>query len=156
MSAGHGPLYFEDLVVGHNFPCGEIVVKESEALVFAGRYDPQPFHLEAEAGRRAGFGGLLVSGWLTAALTMRLMVTGGFGLADGAVGVGIESLQWPQPVHPGDMLSVAVVPVNLRVSASRPAYGVVKCRVTTTNQRLEVVQSMTSTALVPRRTVVGS
>jgi acyl dehydratase len=151
MSKERAPLYYEDLVVGHNFPCGEIVVKETEALSFATRYDPQPFHLDPEAGRRAGFGGVVLSGWLTAALTMRLMVTGGFLLAEGSVGVGIESLQWPLPVHPGDMLSVAVVPINLRVSASRPAFGIVKCRVTTTNQSWEVVQLMTSTVLVPRR-----
>lgn len=156
MSKVRAPLHFEDLVVGHNFPCGEIVVKEAEALAFATRYDPQPFHLEAEAGRRAGFGGMVLSGWLTAALTMRLMVTGGFLLAEGSVGLGIESLQWPLPVHPGDMLSVAVVPINLRVSASRPTFGIVKCRVTTTNQSWEVVQLMTSSVLVPRRVTPGA
>jgi acyl dehydratase len=145
------PVFFEDLVVGRQHHCGEIIVTEPEALAFAARYDPQPFHLDAEAGRRSVFGGLAASGWLTAALTMRLMVTGGLDLGDGAVGLGIDSLQWPRPVFPGDTLMVTVEVLAVRGSASRPTCGVAKFRTTTTNQRSEVVQVMTSNVLVPRR-----
>lgn len=137
-------------MVGRSHMCGQITVAEAEALAFAARYDPQPFHLEAEAGKRSVFGGLAASGWLTAALTMRLMVTGGFELGDGAVGLGVDSLQWPKPVFPGDTLSVSVEAVALRASASRPTFGVAKFRTTTTNQHGEIVQVMTSNVLVPR------
>ena len=155
MNPARPRLYFEDLMVGSQHPCGDILVTDTEALAFAARYDPQPFHLDAEAGRRSVFGGLAASGWLTAALTMRLMVTGGLDLGDGAVGLGIDSLQWPRPVFPGDTLSVVVEALALRTSASRPTFGVAKFRTTTTNQRGEVVQLMTSNVLVPRRVTSG-
>lgn len=156
MEHSRARLYFDDLVVGRSHRCGDVAVTEAEALAFAARYDPQPFHLDAAAGRRSVFGGLAASGWLTAALTMRLMVTGGLDLGDGAVGLGVDSLQWPKPVFPGDTLSVAVEALALRASASRPAFGVAKFRTTTTNQRGEVVQVMTSNVLVPRRPAGGA
>ena len=49
-------------------------VSAEEIKEFAGRYDPQPFHLDEEAGRRSMFGGLCASGWQTCALAMRLTV----------------------------------------------------------------------------------
>ena len=51
------------------------------------------------------FGGLIASGWLTAALTMRLLIEGGAPFADGVIGAGGE-LAWPRPVRPGDSLRI--------------------------------------------------
>ena len=152
MKPGERPqLFFEDLAVGRTYETGSVAVTEDEVTSFAGRYDPQPFHTDAEAAKASVFGGLIASGWMTAALTMRLMVTGEFGFGSGAIGLGVESLQWPRPVRPGDTLTATVDVLAARTSRSQPAHGIVKMRTTTHNQQGETVQVMVSHVLVPRR-----
>jgi acyl dehydratase len=126
-------------------------VTAEEIVAFASRYDPQPFHLDTAAGAQSVFGGLVASGWLTAALTMRLMVKSEFKFGCGVIGLGVDSLRWPQPVRPQDSLRAVVEVTAMRLSASKPTHGVVKIRTTTTNQRDEPVQIMVSNVLVQRR-----
>lgn len=144
-------LFYEDLAVGRVFRTASVDVTAEEITSFAARYDPQPFHLDPEAARQTVFGGLVASGWMTAGLTMRLMVDGEFKFGRGVVGLGVETLQWPRPVRPGDRLTAAVEIAALRASESKPQFGVAKIRTTTTNQRGETVQVMVSNVLVPRR-----
>lgn len=145
-------LYYEDLAVGRVLRTGEVEVNREEMLAFASRYDPQRFHLEEEAGVNSVFGGMSASGWFTAALTMRLMTLGEFRFgAGGAVGLGIDELRWPRPVHVGDRLTATTEVAAMRVSASKPAHGVVKFITTTRNQRGEVVLTKAAQVLVPRR-----
>lgn len=144
-------LHYEDLAVGRTFRNGPIAVTREEIIGFASRYDPQPFHLDAAAGEKSLFGGLVASGWLTAALTMRLMVQSEFRFGTGVVGLGVDSLRWPRPVRPGDQLTITVEVTATRTSESKPGFGVVKIRTTTTNQADEVVQVMVSNVLVRRR-----
>jgi acyl dehydratase len=79
-------LYLDDLSVGDVFTSDTCTVDEAAIIAFAREFDPQPFHLDREAAKRTFFGGLAASGWHTAALTMRLLVTGGLPLADGVIG----------------------------------------------------------------------
>lgn len=144
-------LFFEDLAVGRVYRTASVDVTADEVKSFAARYDPQPMHLDPVAGEKSVFGGLVASGWMTAGLTMRLMVTGEFGFGSGAIGLGVETLQWPRPVRPGDTLSATVEVIAARESKSQLAHGVVKLRTTTLNQRGEPVQVMVSNVLVPRR-----
>ena len=144
-------LYFEDLEPGRRFHAGSVTVTEADIVRFAQAFDPQPFHTDPEAARTSIFGGLAASGWHTAALAMRLLVTGGPRLARGAVGVGVESLAWPRPVRPGDTLSLDGEVVDRRVSRSRPEQGVVRLRNVLRNQHGEVVLEETAVLLVPRR-----
>lgn len=144
-------MYYEDLVVGRVYTTGLIEISAEEAATFAARYDPQPFHVDLAAAQQSVFGGIVASGWLTAALTMRLMVEGALGVGGGVVGLGVDLLRWPQPVRPGDTLTALVEVMTMRVSESKPAWGVVKLRTLTTNQTGAVVQEMLSNILVPRR-----
>ncbi|MGB8421974.1 LysR substrate-binding domain-containing protein [Paraburkholderia sp.] len=72
---------------------------------FAAEFDPQPLHLDDEAARGTMFGGLAASGWHTAAITMRLLLSGGPKLATGVPGAGAE-IEWKMPTRPGDVLHV--------------------------------------------------
>ena len=92
-------LYFEDLRVGQRFVSGTHLMDEEQIREFAAHFDPQPFHLDAEAAKTTLFGGLVASGWHTAAVTMRLQVQSGLPLAGGIVGAGAE-VKWPSPVRP--------------------------------------------------------
>lgn len=144
-------LHYEDLAVGRTFRTKSVDVTADEITTFAARYDPQPFHLNPVAAEQSVFGGLVASGWLTAALTMRLMVTSELRFGAGVVGLGVETLQWPRPVRPGDRLVATIEALAMRTSASKPTHGLAKLRTTTTNQHEEVVQIMVSNVLVPRR-----
>jgi len=144
-------LYFDDLEVGDTFASGTHEVTAEDIRRFAGEFDPQPFHLDDAAARETMFGGLAASGWHTAALTMRLLVTGGPKLANGVLGAGGE-LEWKTPTRPGDVLHVDSEVVELVPSRSRPDRGIVVLRSRTVNQRGEVVQTLTAKLMVARRT----
>ena len=98
-------LYLEDLHLGQRFVSGTHQLDEAQIKAFAKEFDPQPFHLEEAAAQASVFAGLAASGWHTAAIAMRLLVTGGLPLANGIIGLGGD-LAWPKPTRPGDTLRV--------------------------------------------------
>lgn len=142
--------HFEDLAAGQVFEHGEIAVTKESVIAFARQFDPQIFHLDAEAAKDTFFAGLAASGWHTAAMTMRLIVESGLRLAGGIIGAG-GSLTWPRPTRPGDVLSIRIEVLELRPSRSKPERGTLKARVTTRNQHGEELQIMTCDLLVWRR-----
>src|SRR5207244_1142505 len=142
--------YFEDLKVGDRFRSGTYKVTEEQIVSFAREFDPQPFHLDPAVARQTMFKGLIASGWHTAAITMRLFVQT-LNFAEGAIGLGIDKLRWPNVVRPGDVLTVETKIVHSRPSRSRPNYGIIRLRNVTTNQRGETVQTMLASAMVSRR-----
>jgi acyl dehydratase len=149
--AGLDGYYFEDFSIGQRFSSGSHMVNSEEIKRFARTWDPQPFHLDEEEAARTIFGGLAASGWHTAAITMGLVVRGEFRPVNGILGLGVEDLRWPAAVRPGDTLRVVSEVVEVRPSISKPDYGVVKVRNTTTNQEDEPVQVFTAILLVARR-----
>ena len=142
--------YFEDLKAGDRFKSGTYKVSEEQIISFGREFDPQPFHLDAALARQTMFKGLIASGWHTAAITMRLFVQT-LNFAEGAIGLGVDELRWPNAVRPGDVLQVETEIVDLRESRSKPSHGIVRIRNVTANQRDEVVQTMFASALVLRR-----
>jgi acyl dehydratase len=144
-------LYLEDLHVGDRFESDTFSVTEHDIIAFAQAFDPQPFHLDAEAAKQSVFRGLVASGWHTAAMTMKLFVTGGLRLAGGSVGLGVDELRWPQPVRPGDTLRLQTEIMEIRPSRSKPDRGIIRIRNITTNQNGEVVQTFLASVLVRRR-----
>src|SRR6516165_10789858 len=148
-------LYLEDLAVGQVFRSGQIRVGEEQIKTFAKEFDPQPYHLDAEAARKSVFGELVASGWHTAALTMRLLVESEFRPAGGILGVGFDELSWPRPVRPGDELHVRVDVLEILPSKSRPDRGLIRARNTTLNHSEEAVQIFTAKLIVPRRPADG-
>lgn len=141
----------EDFAPGQVFGSGTHPVTAEAIKEFAGTWDPQPFHTDEAAAAASFFGGLAASGWHTAAITMRLLVTGEFHPAGGFVGAGLEELKWLRPVRPGDVLSVRTEVLEARPMRSRPGYGLVRIRVDTLDQHGEAVQTFTSPVVVPRR-----
>src|SRR5687767_12511898 len=132
-------LYLEDLSVGQRFTSSQYRMDEDRMKAFAAEFDPQPFHLEEAAAERSVFHGLAASGWHTAAVTMRLLVTGGLPLANGIIGLGGE-IVWSKPTRPGDMLHVESEILEILPSRSKPNQGVVRIRSITINQNGHQVQ----------------
>ena len=146
------PRYFEDFEAGQVFRSGPYRMERDAIIALAREFDPQPQHLSEEAAASSQFGQLVASGWHTAAVSMRLFIQGALPpIAGGGQGLGVENLVWVRPVKPGDELHVEVEVLSMRPSRSRPDRGITKARITTKNQAEEVVQSVVTSAMVPRR-----
>jgi acyl dehydratase len=143
--------YLDDFAVGQTFGSRRMRIDEDRIKSFAAEFDPQPFHLDAEAARKSLFGGLAASGWHTAALTMRLLVESEIKPVGGIVGAGFDEFRRPRPVRPGDELRVESEVLEVRASKSRPEQGIIKVRTTTLNQNGEAVQIFVGNLVVPRR-----
>src|SRR6266446_7934143 len=98
--------YWEDFAVGQKFESGSVTLTAEQIKAFAAQFDPQPFHTDEKAAADSFFGGLVASGWHTAAITMRLMVLSELRVVGGLIGAGLDEVKWPRPVHPGETLHV--------------------------------------------------
>ena len=97
---------FEDISIGETDSFGGYEVTSEEVVDFAERYDPQPFHTDPEAAAETPFGGLVASGWHTAAMTMRLLVDNVLSGIATRGALGVDELRWRSPVRPGQTLTV--------------------------------------------------
>ena len=140
-------LYFEDFEEGQVFELGEKVLTRDEIVAFATEYDPQPFHVDEEAAEGSAFGGLVASGWHTAAVFMRLYVDAVLSRAASMGSPGVEELRWLRPVRPGDALSAKLTVLDATPSASRPGRGTVYFVSEVRNGRGEKVMTMRARGL---------
>jgi acyl dehydratase len=145
-------LYLEDLHAGDQFGSDAIEITEADIIEFARAFDPQAFHLDRDSAERSVFKGLSASGWHTAAISMKLFVTGELRLAGGSVGMGVDDLLWPRPVRPGDTLRLKTEILETRPSRTKPDHGIIRIRNVTMNQQGEIVQTFVASVLVRRRT----
>jgi acyl dehydratase len=143
------PLYLDDLRVGQRFTSGTYRMESSAIQAFAAEFDPQPFHLDEAAAQASVFRGLAASGWHTAAVSMRLLVSS-VPFAHGIIGVGGE-IAWPIPTRPGDTLRVESEIVDIVPSRSKPNQAFVTVKNTTVNQNGEGVYVFTVKLLVFKR-----
>ena len=143
--------YLDDLAVGMRFKSSTLTVTAADIIAFGKQFDPQPFHIDVVAAKTSVFGGLAASGWHTAALTMKLFVESELQFAGGAVGAGIEVLEWPHPVRPGDTLHLDIEVLLVRESKTKPTQGIVMVRTTTLNQHNQVVQILQPKMVAKKR-----
>ncbi|KQT12490.1 MaoC family dehydratase [Ramlibacter sp. Leaf400] len=144
--------YWEDLQPGSVRDLGSITPTEDEIREFAAKFDPQPFHLDAEAGRASVFGGLCASGWHTCAMAMRLTVDNFLRESSSMGSPGLENLRWMKPVFPGDTLWLKHRITESRPLNSRPDLGLVRSVWEMSNQRGEQVLHMEGYGMFRRRT----
>ncbi len=134
--------WFEDYRPGLVLEFGARTVEAAEIVEFASRYDPQPFHVDAEAAAGGAYGGLIASGWHTGSVMMRLLVEHYLSPVASLGSPGVDELRWLAPVRAGDTLSVRLTIVEARRSRSKPDRGLVRSLIEVLNQRREVVMSM--------------
>lgn len=154
--------FLEDIAVGLHRELGSFTFTAELIKTFAVKFDPQPFHLDEEAGRNSLFGGLAASGWHITAVGMKLLVAdgqrqtaaqiaAGEPVATWGPSPGFRELRWLKPVLAGDTISYVNTVEAVRATASRPGWGIVQARNTATNQHGEVVMTFLASAFVPRR-----
>ena len=151
MTVSTAARYFEDYVVGREEELGGISLSEAEIIEFASRYDPQDFHIDPEKALNGPFGGLVASGWHTAASIMRLLVDEFLDNASSLGSPGLDELRWLAPVRPGDTLTVQVRIIDARRSRSKPDRGLVYTKIKAFNQDGVPVATMKALSLIACR-----
>ena len=145
-------IYFEDVSIGDEATFGAYKVTKGEIIEFAGKYDPQPFHLDEAAAQNSVFGALCASGWHTCAMMMRMLVDNMKETGFASLGSpGMDGIEWKRPVFVGDTLSVKTNVTAKRESKSRPSVGLMKGTNIVLNQNGETVMVMHSNYMVARR-----
>lgn len=152
----HGLRYFEDYAVGATNECGSVSVDQASIVAFAKEFDPQPFHADPEAAAAGPFGGLIASGWHTAALVMRLLVDNYLSAEASLGSPGLDEIRWPYPVRPDDTLRVRATVVESRRSLSKPDRGIIKTMVEAVNQDGRTVMRATAINFLLVRPAAGA
>jgi len=150
-------MWFEDIEIGVRRELGAFTFTQDEIIAFAQAYDPQAFHIDPEAAKHSMFGGLIASGWHTAAVWMKLMVAdrardGGGATMGSGVSPGFENMRWLQPVRPDMTLSFSTEVIEKIPLRSRPQFGLIKSRNEGRDESGELVFSFIGKGFVARRT----
>ena len=144
---------YEDFQPGREFPLGPKHVTAAEIIEFASEFDPQPMHLDEEAGRASILGGLAASGWHTSSMFMRMMCDSYLLATDAEGAPGIDFMEWKKPVLAGDTLSGRSIVMEIRAMRSRPGIGIVNFRHEVENQRGELVCLGENAVMIRMRSV---
>ena len=142
---------YEDMEPGMTLPFGPRMISKEEIIEFASAFDPQPFHLDEEAGKASVLGELAASGWHTASLIMRLVCDAYLTDSTSQGGPGVEFTRWKRPVLAGDTLNGVTTIKDKRISRSRPSIGLVTFHHELFNQRDESVCEMQHPCMMLRR-----
>ena len=119
-------LFFGDFPVGKSWDLGQYTFTEKEIVEFANKFDPQSFHIDADAAKSSHFKSLIASGWHTCSVIMR-MNCDAYLLNSASLGSpGVEEVRWMHPVRPNDTLSAKTTIIEARKSISKPDRGLVK------------------------------
>lgn len=143
--------YFDDFEIGKRYVSPKFTLSEEQSIEFARQYDPQYFHLDAEAARDSVFKGLAAPGFQTAALAWKLVLETGLFDQCAIAGLGVDALRWRRPVRPGDTLHVDFTLIDRTPSRSSSEQGIATFEYEMKNQRGEVVMTLKLTQMLRRR-----
>jgi acyl dehydratase len=142
--------YFDDLQIGTSRLVGAYVVSKEEAIEFASRWEPQPYHVDERAAEASIYGGLTVCSLHLFAICTRLFLQ-----QDDPVAVtgmlGKDEVRFPRPARPGEELRYYTECIEKRASRSRPDSGIVSLRDTLSNPNGEPVLTQRVTLMVAMR-----
>jgi acyl dehydratase len=149
--------WFEDIEIGSRRVLSSHTFTQDEIVAFAKKYDPQVFHTDPEGAKHSMFGGIIASGWHTAAMWMRLAVesrkagSDGGGLARAGISPGFEDMRWQKPVRPGMTVTYSTEIIEKVELKSRPELGLVKSRNEGRDENGELCFSFLGKGFVPKR-----
>ena len=152
-------MWFEDIPLGNKITLGSYAFTEENIIAFAKKYDPQPFHVDKDAAARSPYGGLIASGWHTAAVWMKLMLAyrrariaaGAEATQANYVSPGVRELQWLKPVRPGTTLTYTNETFAKRDWKTRPEFGLIEGRNEARDEKDELYYTFINRVLIARR-----
>jgi acyl dehydratase len=152
-------MWFEDVTLGGKYEIGSYLFTEDNIIAFARAYDPQYFHVDKLKAAQSPYGGLIASGWHTAAVWMKLMISYRQGrVTEGAeatqanyVSPGVRDLRWLKPVRPGMILTYSNEPFAKLDWPTLPAYGLLEGKNEARDQEGTLVYSFVNRVLLLRK-----
>jgi acyl dehydratase len=143
---------YEDFTVGdvYRSALGRTVTETDNLLFTMLAMNTNELHFNEEAARATEWGKPLVNSTFTLALVLGLSVRDT--TEAGGVNLGWKEIRLPKPVFVGDTIRSETEVLEVRESASRPAYGIVAVRTRGVNQRGEVVCEYERSFLIPKAT----
>jgi acyl dehydratase len=144
------PTYFDDLKVGYRSLVGEWLLERDEAIAFAERWDPQPFHVDEQAAMQSIYGGLTASSLHLFAICTRLFFDHEDRIAVMAM-LGKDDVRFPNPARIGDRLRYQTECVEWTPSKSKSDRGVIRLCDRLTNQAGELVMTQEVSLMIARR-----
>ena len=152
-------MWFEDMPLDEKISIGSYTFTEENITAFARKYDPQPFHLDKQAAARSIYGGLIASGWHTAAVWMKLMIeyreariaAGAEPAQANYVSPGVRAIRWLKPVRPGTTLTYTNETFAKLDWPSLPQYGLIEGRNDARDQHGALAYSFVNRVLIARR-----
>ena len=148
--------FLEDFEPGSVLETPTFRLTREQLVNFAQEYDPRPFHLDEKKARDSVFGGLVASGFQTAALAWKLGLESGYFNSCAMAGIGIDNLRWLRPVRVGDSIKCQMTTLENRPSRSKTDRGVAVVRYTMLNQNDEVVLTLDLLQMLRRKPQAGS
>jgi acyl dehydratase len=140
-------LKFAEFVPGQRIVAGPVTLTAEDIVVFARAWDPQWFHTDPRRAASSRWQGLIASGWQTCAIAMRLAVDAALADSESFGSPGLDYLKWPNPVRPGDALTLHAEVLEVRRSHSQSWLGILKWRWQLLNQHERSVLDLTATSL---------
>jgi acyl dehydratase len=118
---------------GTRLELGSVTFTAEDIVRFARKFDPQPFHVDAEAAKDYVFGALCASGWHTCANWMKSFIafwaretkrlkTEDIAPPKLGPSPGFSELQWLKPVYAGDTITFFMTPLESRTVQGRHRY----------------------------------
>ena len=149
----------EHIRPGSRYSIGSHTFEADKIIEFATKWDPQPFHTDAEKAKNSLFGGLCASGWHTASIWMKLQrkatelrakeaQSRGETLPEIGPSPGMRKLRWLKPVFAGDTVKYFNEIKSLRASSSKPEWYIMSSTIEAFNQNEELVMSFDSTVFL--------
>lgn len=132
---------------GQVIEAGPYEVTEAEILRFANEYDPQWFHTDKAAAESGRFQGLIASGWQTCGIAMRLATRAALAGSESFASPGASYVKWPNPVRPGDRLTLRATVIEPRRAKSKETLGLLLWRWQLFNQHGSEVLDLEVTSL---------
>jgi acyl dehydratase len=156
-------MWFEDFPLGQKTVLGSYTFTEENILAFARKYDPQPFHIDKAAAEQSIYGGLIASGWHTAAVWMKLMIAnrraalaaGAESVQDNFVSPGVRDIKWLKPVRPGTTLTYVNESFAKLDWPTLPQFGLVEGRNEARDESGALYYSFINRVLIARRVPIN-
>lgn len=135
--------YFDDIRLGEVLTLGPRRLTEEDSLRFCNEFDRLPVHLDPVQAKSSIYGRLIASGLHTLSLTASIVVDGFLVHTSMTGASGMDSVRWHRPVTLPNFLSVRVSVLEKKPPKPGKSYGVVKCKLETSDQNGELVLSAT-------------
>ena len=144
-------MFFDDLPVGYRFDTAAKALPLGAIMEFARQWDPQPFHLDAEAAAASPYGGIIASGFHTLLTSFTQTLDAGIWNEASMGSPGMTDIQWLLPVRPDDILRTRAEVVASVPSTSRPDRGRTTIAYEVLNQTDAVVMRYTAIHILRRK-----